>query len=134
MWATPSEAEGTSVNGIRIPGSPAPPRKSAYADQRKDATTPRDTSVSMVAAECRSPRTARTWKGHAPHTATGAASAKHSHCQSRNCKAGTIDNTRTGTASSAVARSRSRSCRACSDSSSPSARCRFFGGAGRAAV
>ncbi len=33
------------------------------------------------------PRTARVWKGQALHTATGAASAKHSHCQLRNCRA-----------------------------------------------
>ncbi|SFF73567.1 hypothetical protein SAMN02787118_111184 [Streptomyces mirabilis] len=133
MCATPSEAAGTSLNGIRMPGSPAPSRKSAYADHEKDATTPSDTSVSMVAAECRSPRTARTWKGQAPHTATGAASMKHSHCQLRNCGAGTIDSTSTGTASNAVTGSRSHSCRA-SSVSRPSSRGCFLGGSGSAAV
>ena len=64
----------------------------------------------MVAVECRSPRSARTWKGQAPQTATGAASTKHSHCQFRNCRPGAIDSTSTGTASTAVTTSRSRSC------------------------
>ncbi|GDY79735.1 hypothetical protein SAV31267_092200 [Streptomyces avermitilis] len=115
------------------PGITGTPRKSAYADHAKDATTPSDTSVSMVAAECRSPRTARAWKGQAPHTATGAASMKHSHCQLRNCSTGTIDSTSTGTASNAVPSSRSRSCRASSVSRPPSRGC-FLGGSGSAAV
>lgn len=68
----------------------------------------------MVADEWRSPRRARTWKGHALRTTTGAVSVKHSHCQLRNCNEGTIDTTKTGTASSAVTRSRLRSCRVAS--------------------
>lgn len=133
MCATPSAAEGTRLNGIRMPGSPAPPRNSAYTDQEKEAATPSETRVSMVAAECRNPRTARTWKGQAPHTATGAARTKHSHCQLRNCRPVTIDSTSTGSASNAVISSRSRSCLTPSDSS-PSSPCRFLGGWGSAAV
>jgi hypothetical protein len=91
---------------------------------------PSDTRVSMVTAECRSPRTARAWNGHAPHTATGAASTKHSHCQLRNCSACTIDRTRTGSAPRAVISRRSRSCRVPSEFGSPfsSSRCHIFGG------
>ena len=37
--------------------------------------TPTDTSVSMVAAPCRALTIAARWNGHAPHTATGEASA-----------------------------------------------------------
>ncbi len=119
-WAAPSDADGSRLNGIRMPGSPAPPRNRAYADHEKDATTPSETRVSMVAVEWRSPRTARTWNGQALHTATGAASTKHSHCQLRNCRDGAIDSTRTGTASSAVTSRRSRSCRAAAPAPSSS--------------
>ena len=38
--------------------------------------------------------------------ATGDAIANDSHCQLRNCNAGTIDNTTTGTASTALTMSR----------------------------
>ncbi len=98
-----------SENGIRIPIAPAPPNSSAYADQAKEATTPRLTRVSMVAAACRRPRSARRWKPAEPQLTTGSASPKQTHCQPGNCADGTIDSTSTGTASSAVTSSRHRS-------------------------
>lgn len=118
------------MKGIRIPGVPAPPRNRAYADQQKEAATPRDTRVSIVAAACRSPRTARTWNGHELQTTTGAASTKHSHCQLRNCRTGAIDRTRTGTDNRAVTSSRCRSSRSPPDSGDP-AGSDAFGGCAR---
>ena len=38
------------ANDIFMPVMPAPPNSSAYTDQPNEATTPRLTSVSMVAA------------------------------------------------------------------------------------
>ena len=64
-----------------IPGSPAPPRKSAYKDQPKAAVTPTLIRVSMVTAACRRFVQAARWKGSAPHTTTGAARVRESHCQ-----------------------------------------------------
>ncbi len=107
--ADPSICPASRVNGIRMPGSPAVPKNSAYSDQVNDAVTPIETRVSIVAAPCRALITAARWKGHAPHTATGAARASDSHCQFRNCQAGTIPRTTTGTASSSEISSRWRS-------------------------
>ena len=42
------------------------------------------------------------WNGHAPHTTTGEASVKASHCHSSNWRAGIIDMAITGMASAAV--------------------------------
>jgi hypothetical protein len=94
---------------MRIPGMPASPKNKAYSDQANEAATPTEMSVSMVAAPCLALTRAARWNGHAPHTATGAASASDSHCQSRNCSAGTIASTTTGTASSSDISSRRRS-------------------------
>lgn len=88
----------------------------------------------MVEVECRSARAARWWKGQAPQTTTGVASTKHSHCQLRNCQAGTIDRTSTGTASRTVTLSRWRSCSVSVSSSSPSSGRRASGGSGSVAV
>jgi hypothetical protein len=126
------------VKSIRIPVRPASPKNSAYSDQANDAVTPTEISVSMVAAPCRALTRAARWNGHAPHTATGAASASDSHCQLRNCSAGTIASTTTGTASSSEISSRCRSSAA--SSSPPAGRAAVFvpvsgsGGAGSAAV
>ncbi len=65
----------------------------------------------MVAAPCRALMNAARWNGHAPHTATGEASASEAHCQFRNCAAGTIASTTTGTASASETSSRCRSAR-----------------------
>ena len=59
-------------------------------------------SVSMVVAPWRRLVHVARWNGHAPHTTTGEARAKASHCHSSNCSAGTIDSAITGMASAAV--------------------------------
>ncbi len=64
-----------------MPGSPAPPRKSAYNDHRKAASTPTEMRVSIVAAPCRRLVQAARWKGSAPQTTTGAARVREAHCQ-----------------------------------------------------
>ena len=64
-----------------MPGSPAVPRNSAHSDQPKAASTPTETRVSMVVAPWRRLVHAARWKGSAPHTTTGAASASEAHCQ-----------------------------------------------------
>ncbi len=104
----PAPAAGKSVGVMRIPSSPAPPSSSAHSDQAVAATTPIDTSVSMVDAPCRAARYAARWNGHAAHVATGSASAATSHCQPRNCVAGTMLSTSTGTVSTAATRRRRR--------------------------
>ncbi len=53
----------------------------------------------MVTVPCRALVKAARWKGQAPHTATGEASASETHCQLRNCAAGTIASVTTGTVS-----------------------------------
>ena len=78
--------------------SPSALEVSAYSDHRYAAVTPTEISVSMVAAPCRAPASAARWNGHAPHTATGDASARQAHCQPGKCQAGTIPSTTTGTA------------------------------------
>jgi hypothetical protein len=78
--------------------APSPPDTRAYSDHRYAAVTPVEISVSMVAAPCRTPASAARWNGHAPHTATGDASARLTHGQPGNCHAGTIPSTTTGTA------------------------------------
>ena len=98
--------------------------------------TPTETSVSMVAAPCRALTAAARWNGHAPHTATGEASARHAHCQFRNCNAGIIASATTGMASANDTSSR---CRNAAVSPAPSSSAAApagspRGGAGRAAV
>ena len=118
------------------PARPAAPKNSTYTDHRYAALTPADTSVSMVAAPCRALTTAARWNGHAPHTATGEASARHAHCQFRNCNAGTIATATTGMASASDTSSRCRNADASpapSSSAAPPAGSPP-GGAGRAAV
>ena len=44
----------------------------------------------MVAAPWRRLSQVARWNGHAPHVTTGAASTSESHCQLRNCRAGTM--------------------------------------------
>ncbi len=67
-----------------MPGIPASPKNNATSDQPKAALTPMLISVSIVVAPCRRLVQAARWKGHAPHTTTGAASVSASHCQLRN--------------------------------------------------
>ena len=72
---------GNQANAMRMPGSPAPPRKSAYSDQRNAADTPTEMSVSMVAAPCFRLTSVARWNGHAAHVTTGAARVSANHCQ-----------------------------------------------------
>ena len=65
--------------------------------------------MSIVAAPCRALLAAARWKGQAPHTATGEASAREAHCQFRNCSGGSIASTTTGMASASEISSRRRS-------------------------
>ncbi|MGX1300948.1 hypothetical protein RKD35_002436 [Streptomyces albogriseolus] len=97
-----------SSKGCRMPGSPASPRNSAHSDQPNAASVPTDTRVSMVAAPCRRLVQAARWKGAAPHTTTGAARVRESHCQWSNCSGGTIASRTTGRASSTETISRVR--------------------------
>ena len=60
-----------------------------------DAVMPRLTSVSMVALACRRLAHAASYSGRAPQEATGSARARLTHCQPRNCAAGTIASTTT---------------------------------------
>ena len=73
------------------------PVTSAASDHRYAAVALRLISVSMVATPCRAFPTAARWKGHAPHSATGVASASDSHAQGRDGQA--MASTTTGTAS-----------------------------------
>ena len=82
-----------------MPAMPAIPKNRAYSDQPRAASTPTLMSVSIVAAPCRRFIHAARWNGHAPHNATGPASASASHCQFVNCRAGIIDIATTGTVS-----------------------------------
>ena len=93
----------------RRAGEPASPTNSAHRDQRYAALTPIEMSVSMVATPCRALVQAARWKGRAPHTTTGEASASAAHCQSSNCRGRTIETTRTGSARTAETMSRWRS-------------------------
>ena len=73
---------------------------------------PRLTSVSMVALACRRLAQAAWCSGHAPQDATGRARARLTHCQPRNCAAGTIARTTTPAASGTQTASRQPSLRA----------------------
>src|ERR1019366_2818761 len=117
------------------PARPAAPKNSTYSDHRYATVTPTDTSVSMVAAPCRALTTAARWNGHAPHTATGEASASDAHCQFRNCRGEIIASATTGMASASDTSSRFRNTDvspAPSSSAAPPAD--SPGGAGRGAV
>ena len=82
---------------ICVPISPAPPQIRAHRLQAVAATTPRDTSVSMVKAPWRRARAAARWKGQAPQVATGSAMRATVHCQPGSWRAGTMETTMTGT-------------------------------------
>jgi hypothetical protein len=77
----PEPRDGTRAKDILIPGSPAPPRKSAYSDQPNAASTLIEISVSIVTARWRRLTQAAWWNGQAPQVTTGAARASDSHCQ-----------------------------------------------------
>ena len=89
--------------------------------------------MSIVAAPCRALPAAARWKGQAPHTATGEASARAAHCQFRNCSGGAIASTTTGMASTSEISSR-RSSASASVSGRPPSSSVDAGAEGSAAV
>ena len=127
----PLAAEKVKANDIFMPVMSAPPNSSAYNDQQKEVTTPRLTSVSMVAAPCPRPNQAARCSGQAPQVATGAASARLTHCQPVNCAAGAIASTMTTAASGTHTARRRASARV---AGSGPAGCSRPAGAGAAAV
>ena len=92
---------------MRMPRWPAPPQIMAHRLQPVAATTPRDTSVSMVKAPWRRARKAALWKGQAAQVTTGAVSSAMIHCQPTNWRAGTMEIAMTGTD---MSRARMRRC------------------------
>ncbi len=109
MFPAASVGATDSVKGCVMPGSPAVPRNSAYSDQRNAALVPTEIRVSIVAAPWRRLVHAARWNGQAPHTTTGAASARLAHCQYVNWSAGTIAIAMTGTESTTAPTRRCRS-------------------------
>ena len=87
----------TRSKAMRMPGSPASPKNSAYDRPAQAASVPTEIRVSMVAAPWRRLTQAARWNGHPPQSTTGVASGSASHCQSSNCSAGIIDIASTGT-------------------------------------
>ena len=116
-----------------MPVIPASPKNKAYNDQPNAASTPTLISVSIVAAPCRRFAHAAAWNGHAPHTTTGAARIRDSHCQLSNCNGATIASSSTGAVSTAETSSRRRS-EATLPSSGPASSVSFAGGGSSAAV
>src|ERR687894_2702658 len=102
MLPAPSLGAIVSWKGWTIPGAPAVPNSRAYSDQANAASTPIESSVSIVAAPWRRLAHAARWNGQAPHTITGPASARGTHCQEVNCSAGTIAIAITGTESTVL--------------------------------
>src|SRR5699024_3029695 len=80
----------------------------AYRDQPKAARVPMEMRVSMVAAPWRRLIQAARWNGQAPHTTTGAARVRESHCQYVNCRGGIMASRITGMDSAALIRVRRR--------------------------
>src|SRR5450631_2311729 len=113
--------EGKSSKLMRVSGLPEPPRNSAHSDHRYAALTPTQIRVSIVAAPWRALLKAARWNGKAPHTTTGDARVRASHCQLSNCRTGIIDISRTGRLRTAEMISRCRSGETSSSFSSGSA-------------
>src|SRR5680860_1556498 len=109
MCAVPPSAEGMRSKVMRMPGIPAPPRNRAHSDQSHAALTPTEIRVSIVAAPWRALVKAARWNGKAPHTTTGEARVRASHCQLSNCNAGIIDSSSTGRLRTAEISNRCRS-------------------------
>ena len=109
MLPAPSLRSTVISNGWVMPGVPAVPQNSAYSDQPSAASVPIEISVSIVDVPCRRLVHAALWNGQAPHTTTGAARVRESHCQLVNCSAGIIAIAITGTVSTTETSSRSRS-------------------------
>ena len=88
-----------SSNGCVMPAVPAVPQNRAYNDHPSAAMVPIEIRVSIVEVACRRLVKAALWNGHAPHTTTGAARVRESHCQLVNCSTGTMAIAITGTLS-----------------------------------
>ena len=99
-----------------MPGTPASPQNRAYTLQPNAASVPSEMRVSIVAAPWRRLIHAARWNGQAPHSTTGPARAKASHCQYVNCSGVIIDMSSTGTPSTADPISRFRRLRTASSS------------------
>src|ERR1035437_680141 len=110
--------EGKRLKLIRVPGIPAVPRNSAHNDHSHAALIPTEIRVSIVAAPWRALVNAARWNGNAPHTTTGEARVRASHCQLSNCNGAIIDINHTGRLRTAQITSRCRS-RETSSSFSP---------------
>ena len=67
--------------------------------------------MSIVEVPCLRLTQAARWNGQAPHTTTGAARVRDSHCQYVNCQAGTIARAMTGTVRTVEMTNRWRSAR-----------------------
>src|SRR3954453_21556973 len=102
MWSEPSLPLGKNSNLIRMPGSPAPPRNSAYRDHSQADSVPMLISVSIVAAPCLRFAHAALWNGHAAHRTTGVTAVSDSHCQLSNWSDGIIESRNAGSATAAL--------------------------------
>jgi len=120
MLFVPPSREGIRLKLIRVPVIPAPPRNSAHSDHSHAALTPTEIRVSIVAAPWRALVNAARWNGNAPHTTTGEAKVRESHCQLSNCNTGIIDSRSTGRLRIAEITNRCRSAETSSSFSSGS--------------
>ena len=101
-----SSAIGSHDICMVIPSAPALVKSTATDDQRYAASTPIDTSVSMLVVPCRALTQADRWNGAAPHVTTIVVSRNAIHCQPTNCSGITIEVSTTGTLSTALMRHR----------------------------
>src|SRR2546430_12639129 len=104
-----------------MPGCPAVPKNRAHTLHPYGTVTPIEIRVSMVAARWRRFTQAALWNGHAPHTATGEARVRASHCQLRTCSGAIIAIASTGTVNTTQTSSRVRSDRSVAAASSAAA-------------
>ena len=109
---------GSHEISIVMPMAPAVVNSTAMADQVYAASTPIETSVSIVVAPCLAFAHAARWNGAPPHSTTIEASRNAIHCHQSNCSAGIIDISSTGTVSTALIRHRRPSSSGSSSTSS----------------
>ena len=72
------------------------------------ASTPMETSVSMVEEPCRAALNAAVWNGHADQNVTGVARTRATQPQCGNCRAGTMETRNSGMVRIAAPMSRGR--------------------------
>ena len=97
-----SPAAPTGSKPCVMPIRPAVPNTSAQTLHRYAAPVPSVISVSIVIAPWRALTNVARWNGHPPHSTTGVASTRDTHCQPGNCHAGTMPSATTGTARTAL--------------------------------